>query len=569
MSSTEISAAHAVIYAAKSTADEHGSIPTQLEDGLRLAKSEGWVVAGEYQDEAASAYSGDRGPGLASAMALAEQLAAEHGRSALVVQHSDRLARGDGRTAKHLIEYTLWALKNGVRLVSVQDAEMFPEGDLGLLLGAIGGMRNHQDSKRKALAVKDGMKRRRAKGLHAGGPRKFGYDYVRDEYGRTVQAQPMRPNRVEALTIRRIYRDYGAGITQMGIQRALNAENVPTLRGGVWHQGTIAHILADPFYKGFLPGDGDPVRGEHEPIIDEELWDRVAKLREQARRTLGRTGGRPAQKFLFTNGHLRCGRCGGAMVPRTSLRKSPTGGTWGSEYEVYRCYTRIRDVHACDQRALPRALVDAAAVRTLTERGISVQQTRVHFAQALELRRRETEARLHEAEIDEQQAAARVARVERDYTDGELSAGNYERLSAKLADELDAARAHREQLERQAAAFEATDAEIDDATLAAFTDIHEAIAAFVTDARHLDQLRLRLRQLFETFTARDDGATVALIPAHRPGAIDELMADVSGLRREALPVITHADGLPIASVIGALFEPIPCSASVSGPARIR
>jgi site-specific DNA recombinase len=539
MSSTEVSAATAVIYAAKSTADEHGSIPTQLDDGRRLAKQEGWTIAGEYQDEAASAYSGDRGPGLAAAMAHCERIAP----CTLIVQHSDRLARGDAREARHLIEIVLWAIKHDVQLLSAQDPEILAGGDLALLLGAIGGMRNHQDSKRKALAVKDGMKRRRAKGLHAGGPRKFGYDYVRDEYGRTVQDQPMRPNRVEALTIQRIYRDYDAGITQMGIQRALNAENIPTLRGGVWHQGTIAHILADPFYKGFLPGDGDSVRGEHEPIIDEDLWDRIAKLREQARRSLGRTGGRPAHaKFLFTNGHLRCGRCGGAMVPRTAVRKSSTGKQWGTEYEVYRCYTRIRDVHACDQRSLPRALVDAAAVRTLTERGISVQQTRVHFAQALELRRRETKARLHEAETDEQQAAARLARVERDYTDGELSAANYERLSATLADELDAARAHREQLERQTAAFEATDAEIDDATLAAFTDIHEAIAGFVTDARHLDQLRLRLRQLFETFTARDDGATVALIPAHRPGAIDELMADVSGLRREALPVITHADG---------------------------
>jgi hypothetical protein len=56
--------------------------------------------------------------------------------------------------------------------------------------------------------------------------------------------------------------------------------------------------------------------------------------------------------------------------------------------------------------------------------------------------------------VEEQQAAARLGRVERDYTDGELSAANYERLSAKLADELDAARAHREQLQRQAAAFE-------------------------------------------------------------------------------------------------------------------
>jgi DNA invertase Pin-like site-specific DNA recombinase len=541
----ETSAGPAVVYAAKSTADEHGSIATQLADGRRLAGRGRWNVAAEYSDEAASAYSGDRGLGLASAMAHAEQLAREHGRCALVVQHSDRLARGDGRSAKHLIEYTLWAIKNGVRLVSVQDPEMFPEGEMALLLGAVGGMRNHQDSKRKALAVKDGMRRRRAKGLHAGGPRKFGYDYVRDEYGRTVGDQPMRPHRTEALTVQRIYSDYASGITQMGIQRALNSEGVPTLRGGSWHQGTVAKILADPFYKGFLPGDGDPVYGAHEPIINEGLWERVAILREQGRRNLGRTGGRPAKaKFLFTNGHLRCGRCGGAMVPRTIRRKSPTGAPWGKEYETYRCYTRIRDVNACGQRALPRAGVDAAAIHTLTERGVSVQLTRAQLANALERRHAEAQARLAEAHTEEHRAAERLARIERDYTEGELSAANYERLTARLADELDAARAQREQVQRQATAFETTESEINDAALAAFGDVHEAIIAFVSDAQHLDQLRLRLRQLFDHFTVRDDGTTVSLIPERlRETAIDAVMADVSGLKREGLPVTTHANGL--------------------------
>ena len=61
-------APEAVAYAAKSTADEHGSIPTQLADCRPLAEREGFEVLYEYQDESASAYSGDRGPGLAAAL---------------------------------------------------------------------------------------------------------------------------------------------------------------------------------------------------------------------------------------------------------------------------------------------------------------------------------------------------------------------------------------------------------------------------------------------------------------------------------------------------------------------
>ena len=57
----------AVLYAAKSTEDKRGSIPTQLEDCREIAEREGWNIADEFQDEAASAYSGNRGPGLAAA----------------------------------------------------------------------------------------------------------------------------------------------------------------------------------------------------------------------------------------------------------------------------------------------------------------------------------------------------------------------------------------------------------------------------------------------------------------------------------------------------------------------
>ena len=58
----------AVLYAAKSTEDKRGSIPTQLDDGRKLAEAEGLEVVAEYSDEAASAYSGDRGPELALVM---------------------------------------------------------------------------------------------------------------------------------------------------------------------------------------------------------------------------------------------------------------------------------------------------------------------------------------------------------------------------------------------------------------------------------------------------------------------------------------------------------------------
>ena len=45
----------AVIYAAKSTEDKHGSIETQFDDCRTMAEREGWEVVGEFRDEAFSA----------------------------------------------------------------------------------------------------------------------------------------------------------------------------------------------------------------------------------------------------------------------------------------------------------------------------------------------------------------------------------------------------------------------------------------------------------------------------------------------------------------------------------
>src|SRR5450755_1171652 len=126
---TENTIRAAVLYGAKSTRDEKGSIPTQLRDCRDLAKRHGYEVAGEYKDEASSAYHGDRGPGLVKAMAECEHQVAEHGSCALICQHSDRLARGDAKQARHLVEVVLWGLKAGVELLSVQDPAILAGGD--------------------------------------------------------------------------------------------------------------------------------------------------------------------------------------------------------------------------------------------------------------------------------------------------------------------------------------------------------------------------------------------------------------------------------------------------------
>jgi site-specific DNA recombinase len=267
-------------------------------------------------------------PGLAAALEHCERLSAEHGRSALVVQHSDRLARGNAKDARHLIEVVLWAIKHDVELHSDQDPEMLAGGEMQLLMGAIGGMRNHQDSKRKSLAVKGGMKRRAERGRHNGGPRPYGYVY---KDGGLVIHEP------EAAIIRRIYAEYLAGRGQREIARDLDFEGIPAQRGGVWHQGTLGNYLSSVLYKGCVHLRGEVYDGEHEAIIDPDTWEQVRQLRAALSRTDGRNRGRyPTGQYLFRKGHLRCS-CGESMVPTTRPTRTP-----GKLYEVYTCYRRMR-----------------------------------------------------------------------------------------------------------------------------------------------------------------------------------------------------------------------------------
>src|SRR4051794_1167111 len=102
-----------VIYAAKSTDDARGSIPTQLADCRTAIEREGHRrVVAEQADEAASAFRGNRGPGLAAAKATARR-AAKGGAAELWVQHSDRLARGDGVAAHHPAGGFFWRPRGG------------------------------------------------------------------------------------------------------------------------------------------------------------------------------------------------------------------------------------------------------------------------------------------------------------------------------------------------------------------------------------------------------------------------------------------------------------------------
>jgi DNA invertase Pin-like site-specific DNA recombinase len=497
----------AILYAAKSTEDKRGSIPTQLEDCRAMAEREGWEVDAEYQDEAASAWSGDRGPGLAEAMEHAERVAP----SMLVVQHSDRLARGDARQARHLVEVVTWAVKAGVTIRSVQD-DLFADERLSVLMGALMGQRNTEDSRRKSLAVKAGLKRRAKHGLYTGG-RPYGY---RSDDGK------IHPLDAEAVVVRRVFEEFVAGRSMVAIARGLHSDDIRTATGkpsSAWRQATVGGILRRELYTG----------GEHEAIIDADTWKRACALLA-ARPSKGK-GRPPIGRHLFKGGMLRCGECGEAMVPRT--KRKP-------HQEYYCCNGHISHGDGyCTQGCIQRSTIDSATFNYFEHAGIDIEATKQVVKESRDLKLAEVRALRKQAQREAQLAAGRLARVRRDYQDGALLREDWAEQREQLTGERDAAQAEVDRLRAHETGIVQDGDELDaeKEVLDQLVTIRKAIVGEVNDAQGLEAVRAALARLFVSFTiyTRGDpleidmegkpvgrrgsrGKDLAIVPIPRPDA---------------------------------------------------
>jgi site-specific DNA recombinase len=493
-----------VIYAAKSTQDRHRSIDTQLEDCRAMAEEQGWTVLEEYYDEGFSAYSGNRGDDLARARAHAAKAAADAGTPCmLVAQAADRFARGAGDrpgAAEHLVEIWHALRRQDVHLRSVEDDNDLRDSASVANLG----QRAMMESRRKGRAIKNGMKRRKAKGLHMGGPPKFGFDYVRDEYGRTVPELPYVVVKAEAAVVERIYRQAVAGVSQRQMEQDFDAEGVRAKRGGRMHQGTISSILADPRYMGWMPGpDDELVRALHPAIVSEALWKQAQTVRAAARKSEGGKRGRQTRgRHLLTNGHLRCGRCGGTMRPRFSVR---THNGKDYPYSRYVCVERRRKVDACTMPPIKADVVDDAVLAYFKRIGVDVEATRAEMIAATQHRIIEVQALRQQAEREHMQAADRLARVRRAFQDGHLEAEDWTEQRAELTAEQEAAAARVATLTQKEADVAASGAltDVEEAMLRRLADLRAAVVGDLNEADTLDSLRAALTRLFERFTLRE------------------------------------------------------------------
>jgi site-specific DNA recombinase len=253
--------------------------------------------------------------------------------------------------------------------------------------------------------------RLRMSGRWSGGPRPYGYrpEVAEDGKGKILAVDPD-----EAAIVRRIAEEILAGESLYAIAVGLNADGIPSAKGGTWTRATVRNLVRSEHVLGRVSvavrgPNGEPTR-DRRPLLDEDgvpvvAWtplldldtaERVRALTDSTP-TPGRSeatiAGRRTRASRLLSGLLTCS-CGAPLVVRR--RK-------GVAY--YGCADRARGLRT--DRDRPCLLVDADKVEAEVEDRFLADAGRLPVVETIT--RVPAVAGLAEAERDLADASAEIS----------------------------------------------------------------------------------------------------------------------------------------------------------------
>lgn len=181
-----------------------------------------------------------------------------------------------------------------------------------------------------------GMKRR---GKYTGGAPPYGYD---------LMDRKLVVNEAEATEVRRIFRRYlelGQGealfseLQTQGFRSKLRVTRKgKVVGGGIVSRGMLQNLLSNPLYVGQVRHHGEVFPGEHEAIVDRELWDAVQVVRESRRKVQKTTGPTPniLSGLLFDCVGRRMTIVGDRARGRESRYYASDQSRWGKRESIKR-----------------------------------------------------------------------------------------------------------------------------------------------------------------------------------------------------------------------------------------
>jgi site-specific DNA recombinase len=328
---------------------EGNSIATQREYGLVKAKGLRATVEREFIEPGNSALSIEKRPVFRELLAYVQE---HHDIDYVIVYMRSRAFRN--RIDAAITTRSLSLL--GVRIISCR--EDFGEGYVAEAMEGVSDIFNELQSRQSGEDIKAKL---RHKALRGGtiGRAPLGYLNIRAAHeGRLFNSIGLDPER--APLIRHAWELYATGEYSIEqLREAVGDLGLTTRPNARWPlaqpvpETSLSKMLADPYYAGWVTVDGQLIRGLHEPIVTQALFDRVQDVIEL--RT--KRGIRDRLLYHYLKGCLFCERC--RATGRTSrLIYTEATGRNGARYAYYLC--RARQEGACDLPHLPVSHVERA-----------------------------------------------------------------------------------------------------------------------------------------------------------------------------------------------------------------
>jgi DNA invertase Pin-like site-specific DNA recombinase len=311
---------HAVAYVRESTEEQgQGFSPDAQRETIRkFAVENDLELVGEYCDFHSGWRNSEARPEFQRLMADAAQGCFD----VVLVFHTSRFARSqvEARRYKQLLRERL-----GIRVVSVtQPMGEDPTDPSAFLAESIHEMFDEYYSVSLSFWTRSGLREKARQGHLVGN---LPWGYVRDPESKLAVPDPQR-----APLVRALFERYATGQeSDRSLADWLNATGARTARDRPFGKDTVREMLCNAAYAGYVSGLRDKtrsIRGLHEAIITDELFDQVQEIRSWRTRVL--KPGRPSEEYLLRK-LLCCESCGARMH-----------GTRGSRAGIrrYQCSTR-------------------------------------------------------------------------------------------------------------------------------------------------------------------------------------------------------------------------------------
>ncbi|MES2793567.1 MAG: recombinase family protein [Planctomycetota bacterium] len=151
-------------------------------------------------------------------------------------------------------------------------------------------------------------------------------------------------------------------LSQEGIRRPkYSSRKGKTFGGGPYYKQAVINVLTDKVYLGMIVHNGVAHPGQHDAIVDADLFQQVEDLLKRNTETC-KNGKAQTEHIFLLQGLARCGKCGSLMTPKWC-----SGGN-GARNFYYSCTRQTHSVGTeCDARYLPAETVENFVVEQISE----------------------------------------------------------------------------------------------------------------------------------------------------------------------------------------------------------